>query len=256
MPVELQHTYIGEGRPAILLHGLFGSGKNLAGIARSLAGLGYRAYLPDLRNHGRSPHTGPMTYPLMAGDLYHYMQQHDIRDPLLLGHSMGGKVAMTAALQDESCCERLVVMDIAPVNYGHGFNTIINSLRALDPATVQSRREADEKLAETLQPAALRQFLLQNLVRVNGSYEWRMNLDDIQQHISAISGFPDLRGYRYDRPALFLGGALSSYLCRDHEPLIREYFPAAEIGYVDGAGHWLHAEAPRATFAAIHAFLE
>ncbi|HSR63194.1 MAG TPA: alpha/beta fold hydrolase [Gammaproteobacteria bacterium] len=256
MPVELQHIYHGDGKPAVLLHGLFGSGKNMSGMARNLADQGYRVYLPDLRNHGQSPHTAEMSYPLMAEDLYHYLQQHDIREPLLVGHSMGGKVAMTAALQDESCCERLIIMDIAPVDYGHSFNTIIRSLKALNPAAIKNRRDADEKLAETLQPAALRQFLLQNLVRVNSSFKWRMNLDDIQQHIAHISDFPDLHGRRFPKPVLFLGGALSGYLAAEHEPVIRKYFPAASIEHIDGAGHWLHAEAPRATLAAINAFLE
>jgi len=256
MPVELQHTRHGDGKPAVLLHGLFGSGKNLNGVARSLADQGYRVYLPDLRNHGRSPHTAEMSYPLMADDLYHFLQQHEIHQPLLIGHSMGGKVAMTAALQDEGCCERLVVMDIAPVDYAHSFNTIINSLKSLNPAAIKNRREADEKLAVTLQPAALRQFLLQNLIMVDGGYEWRMNLDDIQQHIAHISDFPDLRGRQYRKPVLFLGGALSGYLAEEHEPVIRKYFPAASIEHIAGAGHWLHAEAPRATLAAINAFLD
>lgn len=225
-------------------------------MARHLASKGYRVYLPDLRNHGRSPHAAEMNYPLMADDLYHYLEQHNIREPLLIGHSMGGKVAMTAALQDESCCERLVIMDIAPVDYAHSFNTIIKSLGALDTGRIRSRREADEKLAETLQPAALRQFLLQNLVRENGQYDWRMNLDDIQKHISHISDFPDLRGRRFEKPVLFLGGALSAYLAPEHEPLIRQYFPAASIKHIAGAGHWLHAEAPQATHAAIEAFLD
>ncbi|RME34103.1 MAG: alpha/beta fold hydrolase, partial [Gammaproteobacteria bacterium] len=173
---SLHYTEQGEGRPLVILHGLFGSGRNWQRVARRLAEH-YRVITPDLRNHGRSPHLPGMSYPEMAADLFELMERLDLPSTLLMGHSMGGKVAMTAALQQPEKVTALIVVDIAPVRYRHSFEPIFQALKSIPVEWIRSRQEAERLLAGYIDDSVLRAFLLQNLNRDESGFHWRINLD-------------------------------------------------------------------------------
>lgn len=252
-PLELNHGVLGEGPPLLVLHGLYGSGVNWTSHAKWLAEH-YRVILPDLRNHGRSPHDPDMSYPAMAGDLAALLDRLGVADALVLGHSMGGKAAMTLALTYPERVRALVAADIAPVSYRHDHAEIIQALRALPLEALAGRDDADQALAPKIASPMVRQFLLTNLQKRSDGYAWRIPLDILADQLPLIEGFPELPGH-YDGPTLFLHGGSSDYLTPAHHGIIRHYFPKAQIEAVAGAGHWLHVEAPQAFAAALQAFL-
>lgn len=247
---SLEH---GTGRPLVILHGLFGSARNWATIARRL-GARRRAIALDLRNHGASPWTHDMDYPAMAADV------RDVIAPFgrsaVLGHSMGGKTAMTLALLYPGLVERLVVVDIAPVAYaGRSHGDTIRAMQAADLA-VERRAQVEEQLRDGVPDPSLRAFLLQNLVSDDGGLRWRLNLDVLLDHMDEIMGWPEeTEGRRYDGPTLVLAGETSDYVRPEHHARIRALFPAAEIRTVPGAGHWPHAEQPERFLAMVEEFL-
>ena len=254
-PVDLNAIRSGQGPSIIVAHGLFGSARNWTSIARGLAAA-HTVHALDMRNHGASPWTGEMTYPAMAGDLLRYIGTRGLSRPAAIGHSMGGKAAMTAALLAPERIERLVVVDIAPVRYSHGFTGLAETLLGLDLDGIDRRTDADQRLAEAVPDAALRGFLLQNLVPRDGAYVWRLNLAAISAAGGALRDFPDLPPSAvFDGPTLFLAGAASDYVRPDHAPVIERYFPNAEIRRIGGAGHWVHAERPEAFLAEVGDFL-
>ena len=202
----------GSGPPLAILHGLFGSGRNWAGVAKHLAEH-HRVIAFDLRNHGASPWAGTMAYAEMAEDVRASLAARGYRRVALLGHSMGGKVAMLAALSDPGSVERLVVADIAPVAYLPHHLGLVHAMRGLDFAGIKRRAEADAALASTVPDPAERGFLLQNLVFDNGAPRWRINLDAIEREMPVLVGFPPIPpGTVYEGKALFIGGGRSDYL--------------------------------------------
>ena len=239
---SLYYDEYGAGSPLVLLHGLFGSSTNLRNVARSL-GNHYRVLVPDARNHGRSPHDSDMTYPAMAQDIADWLNMLGIEQPVLAGHSMGGKTAMMLALTAPQRVASLVVIDIAPVNYSHSHAALINAMQELDLTTLRSRSDADQALAAGIPDPVLRGFLLQNLVLQDGSLFWRINLAALASHMDDLIGFPDLAGRSYSGPVLFIAGKRSDYVLPKYERTIKDYFPNARIEYID-AGHWVHAEQP------------
>lgn len=255
-PVELARREQGHGEAVVILHGLFGSGTNWRGVARLLQER-YRVVTVDLRNHGRSPNVPGMRYTDMAGDVLGLLDELALESPVLVGHSMGGKAAMTLALENPSRLRALVVVDIAPVAYGYGdeHRGYIRALERLDTAGVASRAEADERLAAEVPDRGVRQFLLQNLVYDNGTYRVRLGLDAIDADMDAILGFDPPAGVDpWEGPALFIAGGESPYLAARHHEAVRKWFPHARIETVAGAGHWVHAQAPQEVSALISAF--
>ena len=239
-----------------ILHGLFGSGRNWNTVARRLAEQA-RVLVPDLRNHGASPHAATMTYPAMAADVRALLDRQGIERSDMIGHSMGGKAAMYLALTEPRRIDRLVVVDIAPVRYDHGFHGLIRILRQLPLEHVTGRAEADEWLAPQIFEPALRQFLLQNLVWRGDRYLWRINLDVIEQAMPDLMGFPDADGLRPFRgPVLFIAGERSSYVLPEHSIAIERLFPRAAIERLRGAGHWLHSEQPEQFLSIVQRFLQ
>lgn len=255
MPVRLTFEKNGCGDALILLHGLFGSGRNLDSISRYFSG-SYMVYSPDLRNHGKSPHHEIMDYFSMADDINVFIEENTIKTPILVGHSMGGKVAMVNALQYPQMISALIVLDIAPVKYTFEYNNILEALTNLDLGTITSRREADVLLGEHYNNARFRQFLLQNLIRKDGRYSWRMNLGSIRKNINHITGFPGSFVTPFNGPCLFLGGENSEYISSEHQVEIDQLFPLNTVRMVAGAGHWLHAEQTERVNKEIQAFLE
>ena len=256
MPVALASTVIGRGPPALVLHGLFGSGTNWRSIARLLEHR-LECHLVDLRNHGRSPHASAMTYPELAADVLAYLDAHRIDTAGFIGHSMGGKTAMTLALTAPERVRWLVVADIAPTPSTSDHRPVLDALKALPLDTLATRSDADAALEASIPELGLRRFLLQNLVSGAAPLRWRIDLEAIAEALPDLTGFPPPRpGAVHQGPALFLRGERSDYLTACHEPRVHALFPFATIATVAGAGHWLHAEQPAAVVARIERFLD
>jgi pimeloyl-ACP methyl ester carboxylesterase len=236
-------------RPSLLIaHGLFGSARNWGVVARRLAD-SREVVSVDMRNHGDSFHDPSHAYEDMAADLAGVIGAE--RAPMdVMGHSMGGKAAMVLALSRPELVRKLVVLDIAPVGYGHSQMKQIEAMRRVDLASVASRAEAEAQMgAET----GIAPFLLQSLDLQER--RWRLNLDALERDMDRIIGFPEVDG-RFEGPALFLSGETSDYVLPEHRERIKALFPAARFARVKGAGHWLQADRPRETEAAVRAFLD
>ena len=211
--LALHHrSYGNPRRPAVvLLHGLFGSGQNWGSVARRLEGR-FHVVVPDLRNHGQSPHAERHDYPGMAADLVALLDRLELPRSILVGHSMGGKVAMLLALSAPQRVAALAVVDIAPVTYGHDFDDVLAAFRAVDLAGLGGRGDAERQMAPWVQGAGVRAFLLQNLVRGSDGWRWRLNVDALAAGQRDILSFPAAAGIRYPGPTQFIHGELSDYV--------------------------------------------
>lgn len=231
-----------QGSWVLLIHGLFGAGDNLGSLGRVLAQR-HRVLLVDLRNHGRSPHGDDCSLAAMAADIAALQQRFDTGPCAVVGHSLGGKVAMQLALTEGSRVTRLVVADIAPIAYPAHHQPVFDALRSVDLTQVSARRDAEQQLAHELEDAALRAFLLKNLVRDDdGRFRWRLNLDALERNYEQFTVAP--HGEPWPGPTLFVRGGSSNYIRAEHEASMRALFPAFELRTIDGAGHWLHGERP------------
>lgn len=257
MPLDLAAAEFGAGPPVLVLHGLFGSGLNWRSIAQRLAER-RRVFTLDLRNHGASPWADRMGYAEMAEDVRAFAARRGLGPVALIGHSMGGKVAMTLALASPEAVERLVVVDIAPVVNPPTLLAYVRAMRALDLSRLRRRAEADPLLAGTIANPAERAFLLQNLVAgPDGSLRWRLNLAAIERSMPEIVGWPEPpAGAAYRGPTLFVAGGRSDYVRAEHRPAITLLFPKARIATIPEAGHWVHAERPEAFLATVVPFLD
>ncbi|KAF6122860.1 abhydrolase domain containing 11 [Phyllostomus discolor] len=263
-PVPLSYKLLDgdAGRPALVfLHGLFGCKTNFNSIAQALARqTGRRVLTVDARNHGDSPHSPDMSYEAMSQDLQDLLPQLGLVPCVLIGHSMGGKTAMLLALQRPELVERLVAVDISPVETTSSadFPAYMAAMKAIDiPHEVSrscARKLADKQLSPLIQDLALRQFLLTNLVEADGRFVWRVNLDALAQHVDKILAFPSQQD-SYPGPTLFLLGENSKIVRPSHHPEMRRLFPQAQMQTVPNAGHWIHADCPQDFMAAIRGFL-
>lgn len=255
--MDLYFNEYGSGFPVIIVHGLLGTSDNWVTVAKKLSEE-YTVFNIDVRNHGRSPHLPEMNYPAMAADLKAFLENQWIHKAHLIGHSMGGKLVMQFALDYPEVVEKLVVVDIAPKAYSGGHEHILEALGSIDLNMVESRKEVETALSERLdEPESVIQFLMKNLHfdRVLKNYSWKMNLSAIVDHYEEISG-AIASGESFEGPALFIAGGNSKYILPEDEPLIRNFFPEAQIKVVDGAGHWVHAEKPAEIFEIITEFLK
>jgi pimeloyl-ACP methyl ester carboxylesterase len=239
--------------PLVILPGLFGSIANWRSMARLLS-QSRLVYVIDQRNHGRSAHADSHTYADMVADLMDFCDHLKLKSIDLAGHSMGGKVAMLAALERPSLVAKLVVLDIAPVTYRHSHAPFLREMLNVDLATLTSRKQADQALKSAIPDTATRLFLLQSLAGSPGEYHWRLNLPVLYDYMDEIIGFPQINK-SVNTPTLVLRGELSTYLGEEQQAKILELFPAATFSVIGGAGHWLHAEQPQAVFDAMDAFL-
>jgi pimeloyl-ACP methyl ester carboxylesterase len=235
----------------VILHGLFGSGRNWGNVARQLSDQ-YQCHLLDARNHGDSPWDDSMTYVEMADDVFSYIERSKCAPATLIGHSMGGKTAMIVALQHPDLIERLIVVDIAPVAY-HGHDEHGAYAAAMLSARLDAekrRHDIEVELAPSIPDPVLRAFLMQNLVGDANAFRWRVNLPAIISNLSDLTGFPDITG-TFDKPVDFLIGERSNYVRPRDEAAIRRFFPQARISEIPEAGHWPHAEKPEKFMALI-----
>ena len=242
----------GDGAPLALLHGLFGRAGNFGVVQREFSRK-FRVLAMDLRNHGQSAHAGGMSYAAMAGDVQETLRAREALPCALAGHSLGGKAAMVLASAQPDAVSRLVVADVAPVQYGHGMRRYVEAMRAITLTSELTRAVADAALASAVPDAVVRGFLLQNL-RFGEKPGWRLGLDEIAAAMPDIEGWPEFTG-RYDGPSLFIAGARSDYIRPEHRPAIRALFPAARFVTLKDAGHWVHADNPAGFVAVVEAFL-
>ncbi|XP_051956309.1 protein ABHD11-like isoform X1 [Xyrauchen texanus] len=264
-PVNLTYDVFdgkGDSTPLVFLHGLFGSKSNFHSIAKSLVQrTGRKVLTVDARNHGKSPHSPVLTYEAMTCDLTHLLGQLHIGKCVLIGHSMGGKVAMTTALSQPNLVERLVVVDISPspTSVHTTFHAYIQAMKEVKIASNIPRstahRLAEDQLRKLVKERSVRQFLLTNLEEQNGEYGWRINLDAIANQMEDIIGFPKFNT-TYKGPSLFLGGSSSAYISSEDYPEIQRLFPSADIQYIPDASHWIHADKPLDFISSIITFLQ
>ena len=248
----LNSICLGNGAPVALLHGLFGSGNNLGALARHLAPH-HRTVALDLRNHGASPHANSMSYAEMADDVRETLIALDAWPAAVIGHSMGGKVAMRLALEATEVT-KLMLLDVAPVVYPPGFRPFAAAMQAIPIEPGLTRAQADQALAPTVADPRVRMFLLLNL-RFGANPGWRIGLREIAAELPVIEGWEAPTGAVYPGPTLFAGGANSRYILPQFRATIRTLFPAAKFVTVKNAGHWLHADNPAATNALAAEFL-
>ncbi|GAB2672995.1 alpha/beta fold hydrolase [Thalassiella azotivora] len=250
---------IGEdGEPVVFLHGLFGQGRNFTQVAKALQPE-LRSLLVDLPNHGRSAWTDAVDYADMADAVADHLRSGFAADGRVhvVGHSMGGKVAMVLALRHPDLVDRLVVADIAPVAGGSTgeFEHLLGSLAALDLSSLERRGDADEQLRGPIDDERVRGFLLQNLRSHDGGFRWQANLELLRRDLPTIAGFPDVDDLVFDRPVLWVAGDRSDYIKDEHAPRMRELFPRTMQVTIRGAGHWVHSEQPEAFVSALRTFL-
>ncbi|RUO22207.1 alpha/beta hydrolase [Aliidiomarina iranensis] len=238
----------------VLIHGLFGDLDNLKSISRALQSA-YHVVNIDLRNHGESPWCETMTFMEMAADIEALLDKLEISKAHILGHSLGGKVAMEFALEHPDRVHSLIIADIAPVAYEPSHNSILDALEALDISAIKSRQEADKALADAISEKGVRQFLLKNLYKENNKWQWRMNIEGLRNCYEDLIGEPAQQG-QFDAPVLFIRGGDSDYIQAEHRDAILNRFPQAESKTINGTGHWLHAEKPAVFNGLVERFLE
>jgi len=244
----------GQGRPLIILHGLFGSSDNWFSLAKVFAEH-YTVYLVDQRNHGQSPQSDDFDYQLLTEDLAKFIHDHHLDKPDIIGHSMGGKTAMNFAVKYPDQIGKLIVVDIAPKQYPVHHDHILDGLHDIDLNTLTSRTEADTLLSRQVPEPDVRQFLLKNLARNSeGKFEWRVNIHAIDEHIEEIGAGMQYEG-QFVGPTLFIKGARSNYYALGDEENILRIFPAAQFVTLN-TGHWVQAEDPKAFAETVFGFLK
>lgn len=254
---EIMHSVIqGQGEDLIILHGFLGTGDNWRTHGKTLTQMGYRVHWVDQRNHGRSFWSDDFSYEDMADDLLKYMIHHDMDKAILLGHSMGGKTAMTFATEHPEMCSKLIVIDIAPKFYPAHHQYIVDALQRLDLDDIKSRPEADAILAWSIPESSIRRWLLKNLYwETPEKFGFRFNLEVLAESMEQV-GEPIASSALYTGSALFLRGEYSEYVHDTDIAMIKMHFPSAQVQTIPGAGHWVHAENPEGFMGALVPFLE
>lgn len=232
----------GQGNAMVILHGLFGSSDNWFTLAKTFS-QHFKVFLVDQRNHGQSPHSEEFNYMLLAEDLEKFLLLHNIVEPVIIGHSMGGKAAMNLAVKKPDIINKLIVVDIVPKPYPIHHDHILDGLEAIHPERLSSRAEADQILSQFIPEPDVRQFLLKNLSRKSdGGFEWKVNLKAIDNNIEEMGEGMHFSG-KFEKPSLFIKGSRSNYYADGDEELIKSIFPAATFSTLD-TGHWVQAENP------------
>lgn len=255
--MKLFYRKLGDGQPVVILHGIFGISDNWVSIGRRIAEQ-YEVFILDQRNHGQSPHSDTFNYFALADDLFEFMEDHQIVNPILIGHSMGGKVAMNFALDYPAKVDKLIVVDISlreyPARQEH--MEIIHAMMAVDFDQVQSREDVETIVAKSVTSERVRLFIMKNLYRIGQKrLAWRMNIKSIYDNIENV--FLGVESpYVFEKPALFIKGGASNYILEEDYAPIKEKFPAARFQTIQGASHWVHADKPDELCEALSVFLE
>ncbi|SEI76307.1 Pimeloyl-ACP methyl ester carboxylesterase [Dyadobacter koreensis] len=244
--MQLNYKKIGEtGKPLVILHGVFGFLDNWLTIGKTISEQGFIVYLVDQRHHGRSPHEGSLDFPTLAADLKEFLSQQNLDNPILLGHSMGGKTVMEYAVNNPDTLEKLVVVDIAPKQYPIHHTKLLKGLNALPVEEIETRQQADDFLSKYEPILAVRQFLLKNLYRKEeGGFDWRFNLPVLTSDMGKV-GAEITASKPVETSTLFIRGAKSDYILDEDWDNILKIFPNAQLDTIENAGHWVQAEQPK-----------
>ena len=250
----LHSKILGQGKPLIILHGLFGMLDNWQALAKEFACF-FETHIVDLRNHGRSFHANQHNYEVMSEDLLSYLNTYNLDEVSLIGHSMGGKAAMNFACMYPDRVEKLVVVDISPKYYPPHHQEILSGLKAVDRSNLTSRKDADQILSQYFSESAMRQFLLKNLYWISSTeLTFKFNLEVLSNQIENV-GQALYTNALFDRPTLFVVGQSSNYIKETDVELIESHFPDFEIVEIPKSGHWVHAENPDQFFDKVSRFL-
>ncbi|MFV1922913.1 MAG: alpha/beta fold hydrolase [Methylotenera sp.] len=250
--MQLHYQSLGDGQPLVLLHGLFGSSDNWGSIAKHFSQT-YRVICVDLRNHGKSPHHHSQSYKEMASDLLELCDTLHLDTIHLLGHSLGGKVAMQFATEHPERIDMLMIVDMAIRSYADEHTYLINAMMSVDLPSMESRSDVDKALSKSILDKMVRQFLLMNLIKTNNGLQWRINLPALKaNYLEFIS--PVCEASYYHQPSLFIYGKHSDYINDSDISHIQTHFTQAKFTHLP-TGHWVHAEAPAAFINTVSAFL-
>ncbi|RNC84279.1 MAG: alpha/beta fold hydrolase [Winogradskyella sp.] len=253
--MKLHSNSFGEGKPFVILHGFLGMGDNWKTLGRKFSEHNFQVHLVDQRNHGRSFHSDKFDYDLMVEDLKAFCDENDLKEIILLGHSMGGKTAMAFATKYPSLVDKLIIADISPRYYPIHHDAILEGLSSLDFSQIKSRGQADKVLENYVPEIGTRMFLLKNLYWVEkGQLGLRINLPVLKDNVSEVGEALDIHA-TFSKPTLFLRGDKSEYIGVSDEALIHRHFTDAKIQTIANAGHWLHAENSKDFFEAVIDFI-
>ena len=232
-------------QPIIILHGLFGISDNWVSYARRIAMEGFEVFVIDQRNHGQSPQSDNFNYLALTDDLFDFIDEHEIEDPIIIGHSMGGKVAMRFALENPHIIKKLVIVDISLKSYGprDHHRKIIDAMKSVDFSSVKSRLDVEAQLVFNIPEIRIRQFIMKNLHRKDKTeFEWRIYLEGLENNLDQMFDAIDTIT-KFNKPTVFIKGGASDYILLEDFGQIRYNFPNAEIVTIEGASHWVHVEA-------------
>lgn len=253
--MKLYSKILGDGQPFIILHGFLGMSDNWKTLGAKFSEVGFQVHLIDQRNHGRSFHDNEFNYEVLAEDLKHYCDEHQLKNIILLGHSMGGKTVMLFSTLYTELVSKLIVADISPRFYPVHHDAILNGLSALDFSEIKSRGEADKVLSQYVSEIGTRMFLLKNLYWIEkGQLALRINLDILKDNVSEVGEALPMHS-KFEKSTLFLRGDKSEYVMPSDEGLIKQHFPLTIIETINNAGHWLHAENPADFYEAVINFV-
>jgi pimeloyl-ACP methyl ester carboxylesterase len=254
--MKLYSNILGQGQAFIILHGFLGMGDNWKTIGNKFSEQGFEIHLVDQRNHGRSFQSDVFDYNNLVGDLKQYCTSHNLKNIVLLGHSMGGKTAMLFATKYPELVSKLIIADISPRFYPSHHQDILNGLSALNFEVLKSRKQAEDVLANFISDFGTRQFLLKNLYWVEkGQLGLRFNLKALKENVEEVGeALPE--NAKFEKDTLFLKGDKSDYITLDDEILIGKHFSKVEIKTIPNAGHWLHAENPQEFYQTVMAFID
>ena len=256
--MQLAYRKYGEGQPLLILHGLFGQSDNWNTLAKRFSENGFEVYTIDQRNHGLSPHSDIWNYEAMADDIKEFINEHNLENPILLGHSMGGKTAMFFALKYDGALDKLIVADMSPRAYEPHHDIVLDALNAVDFSKINTRKEAEAVLSEYITDFGTKQFLLKNIYwedTAGSKMNWRFNLPIITKNSNeTLVAVPERTS---NVNTLFLRGEKSNYINEAVDiPEIKERFPNYKLQTIANAGHWLHAEQPEAFYQAVIDFIK
>ena len=254
--MKLFSRKVGDGQPIIILHGLFGQSDNWNSLAKQFAEQRFQVFTVDLRNHGLSPHSESWNYKVMCDDVLELINDYNLQNIILIGHSMGGKVAMQLAIDHPKVLDKLVIVDIAPKYYPLHHQSVLKALQAVNFSVIKTRKEAETILSEYITDFGTKQFLLKNIYwKENGEMDWRFNLKVIADQIENV-GEATPEGSFCDVPTLFIRGEKSNYILDNDMNLLQEIFSRTILETIAGAGHWVHAEKQQEFYQAVVDFIK
>lgn len=250
----LNHKVFGEGQPLVIIHGFMGSLDNWLTLGKKFAE-NFQVILVDQRNHGKSFHSDEWGYDEMVEDLDRLIDHLGLENPILLGHSMGGKTVMQYGAYHDGTADKIIVADIGPKEYAPHHHDILNGLSAVPINQIKSRDEADAILKEYVYDIGVRTFLLKNIARSSEGFSWKMNLEVFKQNDTAV-GQPLNYRFPIETDTLFIRGGASNYIVDDEWDDIESIFPNSSLKTIEGAGHWLHAEKPQEFYDLVMNFIQ